>query len=71
MEKNEKRAMELNEEELEDISGGHAISRSIRDPRSGVKKTVKCPRCGEKAEVAFSSNTMTCKSCRYQGYIYR
>lgn len=67
----EKKTAELSEEELGDISGGHAISRSIRDSRSGAKKTVQCPRCGEKREVAYSANTMTCKSCRYQGYIYR
>lgn len=67
----EKKVTELSEEELGNISGGYAMSRSIRDPRSGAKKTVKCPRCGAEREVAFSANTMTCKSCRYQGYIYR
>lgn len=66
MMEDKKRAGELNEEELIDVSGGHAISRSVFDPRSGKSKEIRCKRCGRYFRVLNGVETTLCISCRQQ-----
>lgn len=67
MMENKKKEAKLSEDELNDVSGGHAISRSIYDPRSGRSKEIKCKRCGRHFRVLIGSEATLCIGCRQQG----
>lgn len=63
MAKNEKKAMELSEEELENIAGGYATLGPAGRPGVSIR-TYVCPECGATCKVRVEPNkTPKCSSC--------
>lgn len=60
---NEKKVTELNEEELEDVSGGYATLGPSGRPGVSIR-TYTCPECGTRCQVRVGpATTPRCSSC--------
>lgn len=63
MGKDEKKAMELSEEELENIAGGYATLGPAGRPGVSIR-TYVCPECGATCKVRVEPNKAPkCSSC--------